>query len=237
MSKLYFFCHAQASYGAENYDQLSQKGEEQSAQLGAYLVNKNIHFDRIFIGPLKRQQHTFEIVREAYLNENRSLPQPIILNNLKEHQGPEALQQLLPDLQNSDEIIRNWHQEILANPALKKRNSMLIFQYFLENWFKGNFVAKDLEPWSIFHQNVKEGLTTIFDSIQKGEQIGVFTSGGTISSITAKSLNLELEARIAALNFSIRNTSFTTFFHSKNQFNLLSFNELPHLEDNLITFV
>ena len=67
--------------------------------------------------------------------------------------------------------------------------------------------------------------------------MGVFTSGGTISSITAESLNINDELKIADLNFSIRNTSFTTFLYSKEAFNLLSFNELPHLEKDMITFV
>jgi hypothetical protein len=65
----------------------------------------------------------------------------------------------------------------------------------------------------------------------------VFTSGGTISSISAESLKISDEKKIAGLNFSIRNTSFTSFLFSKNQFNLLSFNELPHLEKEMITFV
>ena len=41
MSKIYFFRHAQASYGAVNYDQLSAKGEQQSAVLGQYLVDND----------------------------------------------------------------------------------------------------------------------------------------------------------------------------------------------------
>ena len=47
MSKLYFFRHGQASLGADNYDVLSPLGEEQALALGKYLVEKNIHFDRV----------------------------------------------------------------------------------------------------------------------------------------------------------------------------------------------
>ena len=65
----------------------------------------------------------------------------------------------------------------------------------------------------------------------------MFSSGGTISAITAESLNIENEMKIADLNFSIRNTSFTSFLYSKEKFNLLSFNELPHLKEDMITFV
>ena len=38
MSKIYFFRHAQASLGSDNYDILSKKGELQALYLGKYLV-------------------------------------------------------------------------------------------------------------------------------------------------------------------------------------------------------
>jgi len=66
MSKIYFFRHAQASYLADNYDKLSEKGEAQSAELGKYLVSKNMQFDKIFVGPLERQKHTCEIVSDIF---------------------------------------------------------------------------------------------------------------------------------------------------------------------------
>ena len=59
MSKLYFFRHAQASFGAANYDALSDKGIAQTVLLGNYLVAKKHTFDKVFVGPLQRQQHTF----------------------------------------------------------------------------------------------------------------------------------------------------------------------------------
>lgn len=237
MSKLYFFRHAQASYGAANYDQLSPKGEKQSAELGKYLVEKKILFDKIFVGPLNRQQHTFEIVKMHYAKNELPMPEPIILPELKEHQGPEGLKKVLPELIQTVPQIKKWYASIEENAALRKKNSLLSFQYFMEEWVVGNIVVEGIEPWNIFRKEVKKGLDAILENTEKGENIGAFTSGGTISSITADALNLEDRKRVAALNFSIRNASFSTFLYSKNQFNLLSFNELPHLQEELISFV
>jgi broad specificity phosphatase PhoE len=64
MSKIFFFRHAQASLGADNYDVLSKKGELQALELGKYLVKKKYLFDKIYVGSLQRQQHTYEIVSE-----------------------------------------------------------------------------------------------------------------------------------------------------------------------------
>ena len=114
---------------------------------------------------------------------------------------------------------------------------MLGFKYFLNLWAKDKIFVNGVIPWKDFRNNVKKGLTIILKNTKNNQKIGVFTSGGTISSITAESLNINDELKIADLNFSIRNTSFTTFLYSKETFNLLSFNELPHLEKDMITFV
>jgi len=237
MSQLYFFRHAQASYGAKNYDVLSPKGEQQSFALGRYLVKKEFHFDKIFVGPLRRQQHTFEIVRDVFEMNNLTLPKPIILDDLREHEGTEGVKKVMPELIATVPQIKKWYAEIEENPALKKRNTLLAFNYFMDNWVEGNINLADIQSWADFREMVREGLKTIFGKTEKGEKIGIFTSGGTISSITAEALNVTDEKRVAAMNFSVRNTSFSTFFYSKNQFNLLSFNELPHLEKEMITFV
>jgi len=237
MSKIFFFRHAQASYGAANYDQLSPLGEQQSAELGKYLVQQNFHFDKIFVGPLERQKHTFQIVSEIFQKNNKTLPNPVILEELKEHKGPEVSRVVLPELMKTNPQVKKWYAEIAENPKLMKRNSLLSFQYFMEQWSLGKVQVEGIESWADFRISVRKGLNTIFKNTEKGETIGAFSSGGTISSITAEALNLKDETRIAAMNFSVRNTSFTSFHFSKSQFNLLSFNELPHLEKEMITFV
>ena len=236
MSKIYFFRHAQASYLADNYDKLSEKGELQSAELGKYLVEKKLQFDKIFVGPLERQKHTFEIVSDIFTQKNISFPAPVSVQQLKEHSGTEAVKLAYPQLMRNEQV-QKWQQEIEANPKLMKRNTLLIFQYFMDEWAAGNIEIEGIESWHEFRLTVKKGLNTILQNTGKGETIGVFTSGGTIASITAEALNIADETRVSAMNFSIRNTSFSSFLFSKNNFNLLSFNELPHLANDMITFV
>ena len=237
MSKLYFFRHAQASYGADNYDQLSPKGLEQSKLLGQYLVEKNIHFDKIFCGPLVRQKHTYEIVAKAYQDHSMEIPAAITIEGLREHGGTEAMKAALPQLSKDHPQINQWLKSINDNPALTKRNSLLAFQFFLREWALGKIVVPGHLEWKVFRQNVRQGLKAVLDQTPKGSTIGVFTSGGTISSITADALDLKNEERVAAMNYSIRNTSFASFLFSKGEFNLMSFNELPHLDGGMVTFV
>ena len=237
MSKIFFFRHAQASLGADNYDVLSKKGELQALELGKYLVKKKYLFDKIYVGSLQRQQHTYEIVSEVFKKNKLEIPNPIILKGLNEHQATEAMKIEMPKMIISDPLIKKLWNEIELNPENKKVNLMLGFKYFLNLWAKDKIFVNGVIPWKDFRNNVKKGLTIILKNTKNNQKIGVFTSGGTISSITAESLNINDELKIVDLNFSIRNTSFTTFLYSKETFNLLSFNELPHIEKDMITFV
>jgi broad specificity phosphatase PhoE len=144
---------------------------------------------------------------------------------------------VFPRLKESVPYVKELLDAIVENPSLKKRNMLLAFQFFMEKWSEDKIDVPEVESWKIFRENVKSGLSQILENTGKGEIIGAFTSGGTISSIAGESLGIKDEKKIVAMNFSVRNTSFTSFLFSKNKFNLLSFNELPHLEKEMITFI
>lgn len=237
MSKIYFFRHAQASVGAVNYDVLSPKGELQAAELGKYLANQKINFDKVYVGPLRRQQHTYEIVKGVLDERKIPIPAPITLSGLDEHKAPDAMKIAMPKMLETVPFIQKMWAVGNDNPEQIKSNIMRSFRYFLDEWSEGRIEVDGVLSWADFRKKVKEGLETILENTNSGETIAAFTSGGTISSITAESLNMTEQKRVAALNFSIRNTSFTSFLYSRNQFNLLAFNELPHLAGDMVTFV
>jgi len=237
MSKLFFFRHGQASLGTTNYDVLSKKGIQQSQLLGGYLLTENITFDEIFVGPLERQKNTFKVVQERYTAKGIALPSPTIIDGLKEHNGMITMKTALPELIKTDPYLIALEKSTKNDPKRKRQNAMLGFQYFLGEWAEGNIKVKGMPTWKQFRTEAKEGLDQILNATEKGKTIGIFSSGGTISSITAECLGLTKEKAVAELNFSIRNTSFSTFLYTHNKFNLLSFNELPHLKKDMITFV
>lgn len=237
MSKLFFFRHGQASLGAANYDVLSDKGIRQSKSLGEYLLSEQILFDKIFVGPLKRQKDTFKAVKKCYAAQGIKLPSPIIIEGLKEHNGIETMKKALPDLIKTDPYLIALNKSNIDDPKKFMRNTMLGFQYFLGEWAEGNIKIEGMPTWKQFREEVKDGLSQVLKASDKGENIGVFSSGGTISAITAECLGLTTQKAVAELNFSIRNTSFSTFLYTNQKFNLLSFNELPHLKKDMISFV
>ena len=62
MAELYLVRHGQASFGAANYDQLSERGVQQSVWLGEYFAQRNLSFDRVICGTLRRHEQTVEAI-------------------------------------------------------------------------------------------------------------------------------------------------------------------------------
>ena len=60
MSEIFLVRHAQASFGTDNYDALSDIGWQQSRLLGKYFFSRNGEFDRIVSGTLNRHKETLE---------------------------------------------------------------------------------------------------------------------------------------------------------------------------------
>src|SRR3990167_6639881 len=65
MGTLYLVRHGQASFGADDYDHLSELGAKQSLRLGQYLAGKGLNFDAALSGTLRRQVHTLDGITQG----------------------------------------------------------------------------------------------------------------------------------------------------------------------------
>jgi broad specificity phosphatase PhoE len=238
MSKIILIRHGQASYGAADYDNLSEKGIEQSKALGEYFVKQKIKLDKIYVGKLKRHLQTFEAFTEAFKQNNIELPIPVFLQELNEHHGNETLRLGFEHFINQYEHAKKLADEIKENPKQQRRNSLLIFEMFFKEYTTGrfNFEHESVQSWVDFRSQTKKGIEQIKNEIGSGETVGVFTSGGTKSSIIGDCLRVD-EEQIAEFNLVMKNTSFSQLLFSKNKINILTMNETPHLPDELITFI
>ena len=59
MGTLYLVRHGQASFGAADYDRLSELGERQSERLGRYWAERGLRFDAVITGTLRRHAQTW----------------------------------------------------------------------------------------------------------------------------------------------------------------------------------
>ena len=65
MGTLYLVRHGQASFGAANYDQLSELGWRQSRRLGEHFLQQGRRFDAIMTGTLQRHAQTLEGIQQG----------------------------------------------------------------------------------------------------------------------------------------------------------------------------
>ncbi len=63
MSILHLVRHGQASFGADDYDNLSPTGIQQSIELGKALAKQQSTFDYVIVGPHRRHMQTFEGIK------------------------------------------------------------------------------------------------------------------------------------------------------------------------------
>ena len=239
MSTLTMIRHAQASFMKANYDQLSPLGEEQSRVLGTYLAEQKIVFDKIYIGPLRRHWQTAEGVQEVFIKHKLPWPKPILLQTLDEHKGMEVMASLLPVLIDRFEVLQQWKSRAEQEPHKARKYQLLIFNHVMSLWAKGELDVREhgLAPWADFRAQVKAAMQQMVSENGKGMKIAAFTSGGTMSAAVGYALQIHADEKIMELNGIVQNTAMSTFLFSEDRLTLKSFNELPHLEKEMVTYV
>ena len=65
MGNLYLVRHGQASFGAADYDNLSALGHRQSVRLGEYFAARELRFEAVLTGSLKRHAQTWAGIAEG----------------------------------------------------------------------------------------------------------------------------------------------------------------------------
>ena len=71
------FRHGQASFGQDNYDQLSPTGYRQARLVAEHLRDLGITFDAVYTGALARQKQTFQSMADVFTENDKPLPTPV----------------------------------------------------------------------------------------------------------------------------------------------------------------
>ena len=242
MSRLLLIRHAQASYGADDYDQLSPQGYDQASILGQAMVDRGLEINAVYVGPLKRQLQTLTKVREAYEQEGLAFPQHSVIKELEEHRGPAILKESMEAIVEENDDIRKWHEERLQDPTLHVKNGLLIFERAMLLWATGKFSHHQpvtYLDWAGFRSQVKSGFEMIYGrhKDEKAKTIALFTSGGTISAILGHVLGMQRDEDIINLNGIVLNASISEFIFSGDRITMKNFNDASHLPTNMKTYV
>lgn len=231
MSLIYLVRHGQASFGAENYDNLSELGRLQARVLGEYFANHNIRFDAVYAGDLKRQQDTASIV----LSQQPDQPVELVTDQrFNEIDTDMQFKKLLPPLKRENKDI----QVMVENGLNNSKNFQKVMKAVFNLWVSGKYEddsndsAEKIESWLQYSIKVQAALHDVIVKHGRGKTIAVFTSGGTIATLVSYVLGLN-EAQTYQLYEPVVNCSLTQILYNANyQCSLSNFNDFSYLQQS-----
>jgi broad specificity phosphatase PhoE len=211
MGTLYLVRHGQASFGAADYDNLSDLGQRQSVRLGEYLAGKGLEFEAVLTGTLKRHAQTWAgIAKGAGFTH-----QPLLWPGLNEY--------------DSEAVIRAIHPAPLEKPDTPElyRHHFRLLRDGLTQWMNGVVSPHGMPTYDDF----VHGVTSALEHVRKHHTGNVLlvSSGGPISTAVGHILGTAPETTIE-LNMRIRNSALTEFTFNPKRHTLVSYNNLPHLD-------
>jgi len=220
MGSIYLVRHGQASFGTDDYDRLTETGFTQARLLGAYFGMRNIRFDAVYAGTLRRHAETLHGIMEGYPAAG-DWPASESAAALNEY-DPEAVVTAFagaPPVRDAAAALRD--------PGTVREHFRLLRKALLA-WAEGEIQPAGMPAWQAFQGAAVAAVAEARQRVANGNVL-VVSSGGPIAAIAADSL--QAPPRIAIeLNLRIRNSSVSEFSSSAQRHQLVTFNSLPHLD-------
>ncbi|HEY9120634.1 MAG TPA: histidine phosphatase family protein [Marinobacter sp.] len=228
MATIYLIRHGQASFGKENYDQLSPRGWEQGRVLGRWFAGK-VTPSAVFGGNMERHRETVEAITSGY---GDTLPDMQAVEGFNEFDHTQVVERLRPEWGDRNRMARD-----LAAFPKPARAFQQVFEEAMVRWVGGDYDDEYAETWGDFRERVITSLEQLIEYSDGGDTL-VSTSGGPIAVIAQHLLQLS-DRKALDMNSVIANTSVTRILHSGARRSLAVFNNYSHLEAedaSLVTF-
>ena len=209
MAELLLVRHGQASFGADDYDKLSELGWRQSRWLGEYFKERGVAFDLHVRGSLRRHAETLAGIGEG-MGGTLAAAEDARLDEYDSHSLLHAHLKGKPLPQGGD---RREHFRIL-------REAMYA-------WTDGTLGGHAHEPFAEFRGRVLAALAELRKTSAK--RILVVSSGGPISTVLAEVLGMPVRG-VVDLNLQTRNTGISELQAGASRIHCVSFNNVPHLD-------
>jgi broad specificity phosphatase PhoE len=212
MGTLYLVRHGQASFGADDYDQLSELGRRQSERLGQYWGARGMRFDAVFTGTLRRHAQTWSGIAQGA--------------------GYDQQAQALAGLNEYDSaaVIAAIHPQPLPRPDSPElyRQHFRLLRDGLRQWMNGVISPRGMPSYDDF----LAGVSAVLEQVRRDYEgnVLIVSSGGPIATAVGHVLGTTPETTID-LNMRIRNSAVSEFSFTPKRHSLLSYNALPHLDE------
>jgi broad specificity phosphatase PhoE len=222
MSSIYLVRHGQASFGAADYDQLSELGVRQSALLGQWLVKtgQDQNMPLLVTGSHRRHQQSSKAclaAMSATTAERHILHDP----GFDEFDHRQVLLRYMPQFAD--------HAVFVEYTDQRGREFQKLFAKAVARWVGGEHDGDYSEPWPLFKARCSDALARLLERVGQGQSAWVFTSGGPISVICQQLLAIP-DRQIFELNWSLVNTGVTKLLCRPGCVSLSYLNSFAHLE-------
>ena len=207
MAELLLIRHAQASFGAADYDRLSPLGHEQSVELGRALKDLGVAPTAFWTGSLTRHRET--------------------LDGLLRGLGLTAKPQMHPGFDEFD-FTALLNARYAGKPApenmhTERKSHFRTLRDTVLDWERGG-IADPPETWKAFTARTRDAMRAALNPDQA--QTIAISSGGAMGRIIADTLDCGPGQQIK-LQLQIKNCSVTRFVYSAKTVYLHGFNETP----------
>jgi broad specificity phosphatase PhoE len=199
--------HGQASFGADDYDVLSEHGRHQAQRAGGELRRRGLRAPVLVHGTLRRQRDTAAV----------ALP------------GVEARVDARWDEYDHLGLLERYAPADAAAPT-SSREVQVLLDAALAAW------VRDSEgTFADFAGGAANALAELVRDVPRGRDAVVVTSGGVVAALVARLLGGGADA-VVALNRTAVNGAITTLAAGSSGTSLLTFNEHAHLAREDVTY-
>ena len=220
MSAVYLIRHGQASFGAADYDRLSERGEQQARVLGSALAHLSPRIGALVSGDMLRHRQTALGCLQAM---GRAAEWQVDAGwNEFDHVA------VINALHPGDTDHARLRGELMAAPD-PKRAFQSIFEQAVERWVGGAHDAEYAETWPAFRARGTAAVATLLDALPQGSDALVFTSGGPIAALAQDLLHIP-DSDGFRLNWGLVNCGVTKLVRGRDGLRLSTFNGHAHFE-------
>lgn len=217
MGTLYLVRHGQASFGADDYDQLSELGQRQCAALGEVLRQRGVKPAAVLTGTLRRHEQSWAALASTLGAGSAGAQWPVqAWPCLNEYDSMALLQ-----AQGGEPLPPHDTPEGFKAHFRRLRQALI-------SWMEGRIEPQGMPTYDMFREGVVQALAHV-QAHHVGQAVLMVSSGGPISTAVAHVLGAPPASAID-LNMRLRNSALTEMVVTPRRLELLAFNTLPHLE-------
>jgi len=196
MSNIYLVRHGQASFNADDYDQLSALGVKQATLLSQAFEHKGLSPDIVIRGSMLRHQQTAQ----------HSLTQFSDITIDVDSRWNEYDHQNILGVYNPAFATPQGIRQSLANEPQPMKAFKHHFVSAMDQWMSSDNSAYS-ESWHEFNQRIEQALSDVALK-HYGKDVIIFSSGGPISLIACSLLGMNLQ-QFMTINWSLVNGGIT----------------------------